>query len=126
MPPSIQQRRLTNALRPWIGKICHVYLDDIVIWSDSMEEHIQNVRTIMGALRDSRLYVNERKTHLFCYEIEFLGHRISLSGIEADNKKVSKILDWPIPTSSTEVRRFLGLVRYLNVFLQSWLASRRS
>lgn len=48
--PAIHQRRVTLALRPYIGKICHIYLDDIVIWSNSIEEHEQNVATILGAL----------------------------------------------------------------------------
>ena len=111
--PSIHQRRVTNALRSFIGKICHIYLDDIVIWSETLEEHIKNVRTIMQALQDAKLYVNEKKTNLFCTNIFFLGHRISEAGIEADGAKVSKIVDWPTPTSGTEVRQFLGLVRYI-------------
>ena len=115
--PSIHQRRVTNALRKYIGKICHVYIDDIVIWSDSVDEHIRNVKLIMEALREAKLYVNKKKTKLFCNEIKFLGHRISRAGIEADNDKVSKILDWPSPKSATDVRRFLGLVRYLSAFL---------
>ncbi len=71
----------------------------------------------MHALRAAKLYVNEKKTHLFCHEIKFLGHRISQAGIEADNDKVAKILEWPTPRSATDVRQFLGLVRYLNAFL---------
>ena len=115
--PSIHQRRVTNALRPYIGKICHVYIDDIVIWSNSVDEHIKNVETIMAALAEAKLYVNRKKTKLFCTEIKFLGHRISRAGIEADNDKVDKILKWPQPSSSTDVRRFLGVVRYLSAFL---------
>ena len=115
--PAIHQRRVTNALREYIGKICHIYLDDIVVWSDSLEEHIVNVRKIMEALRKAKLYVNEKKTKLFCYEIKFLGHKISHRGIEADGSKVDKILDWPVPKNAGEVRAFLGLVRYLNAFL---------
>jgi RNase H-like domain found in reverse transcriptase/Reverse transcriptase (RNA-dependent DNA polymerase)/Integrase zinc binding domain/Chromo (CHRromatin Organisation MOdifier) domain/Aspartyl protease len=115
--PAIHQRRVTNTLRPLIGKICHIYLDDIVIWSETIDEHIKNTRTVMQALLDAKLYVNEKKTHLFCPSINFLGHRISQSGIEADNSKVSRILEWPAPTSATEVRQFLGLVRYLGAFL---------
>lgn len=115
--PAIQQRRVTNALRAYIGKICHIYLDDIVVWSNNIEEYIINVRKIMEALREAKLYVNEKKTHLFCYEIKFLGHKISQRGIEADESKVSKILDWPVPKNAGDVRAFLGLVRYLNAFL---------
>jgi hypothetical protein len=115
--PAIHQRRVTNVLRRFIGKICHIYLDDIVIWSDTLEEHIANVKTIMGALRDAKLHVNRKKTKLFCDEIDFLGHHISRRGVEADNGKVAKILEWPVPKSAKEVRQFLGLVRYLNAFL---------
>ena len=71
----------------------------------------------MEALRKAKLYANEKKTKLFCYEIKFLGHKISHVGIEADNDKVSKILEWPVPKSVSDVRAFLGLVCYLNAFL---------
>ena len=85
--PSIHQRRVTAALRPYIGKICHVYLDDIVIWSQNIDEHIKNVRLILQALEDAKLYCNPKKTKLFCTEIHFLGHRISAKGIEPDEGK---------------------------------------
>ena len=115
--PAIHQRRVTAALRPFIGKICHVYLDDIVIWSDDLEEHARNVRTILNALENAKLYCNPKKTKLFCTEIHFLGHRISTRGIEPDEGKADWIKNWPTPTSSSDVRSFLGLVRYLSVFL---------
>ena len=115
--PAIHQRRVAMALQKHIGKICHVYLDDIIIWSQTAEEHIRNVKTILNALKNANLYANRNKTSLFCHEINFLGHKISHAGIEADNRKVEKILNWPRPKSATEVRRFLGLVRYLSVFL---------
>ena len=115
--PSIHQRRVTAALRPLLGRICHIYLDDIVIWSNSLDEHDKNVRAVLDALQAAKLYVNPKKTKLFCSEIDFLGHHISSQGIEADSSKVDKILAWPIPTSSTEARSFLGLVRYISAFL---------
>ena len=54
------------ALQKHIGKICHVYLDDIIIWSQDIDEHIRNVCTIMNALRDAKLYINCKKMELFC------------------------------------------------------------
>lgn len=115
--PSIHQRRVTAALRMFIGKICHIYLDDIVIWSQSVEEHKRNVHSILQALRDAKIYMNPKKTELFCFEIDFLGHHISARGIEADSKKTDCIEKWPIPKSATEVKRFLGLVHYIADFL---------
>jgi len=117
--PAIHQRQVMAALRHLIGKMCHIYLDDIVIWSNSMDEHETNIHTVLQALRNTQLYVNLDKTHLFCTNINFLGHHISTCGIKADTKKVDHILSWPIPNSATETRGFLGLVRYIAAFLPS-------
>lgn len=115
--PSVQQRRVTAALRAHIGKICHVYLDDIIIWSEDVEEHEKHLALIFNDLKKAALYCNPRKTKLFQYEVDFLGHRISTRGIQADPKKVDRIAHWPQPKSSTHVRAFLGVVRYLSFLL---------
>lgn len=101
--PSIQQHRVTNVLQPYIGKICHVYLDDIVIWSKSVQKHVKNVHTVMIALRNAKLYCNEKKCKLFSFEINFLGHKISRKGIETNGSKVDKILEWPVPKLAQNV-----------------------
>jgi hypothetical protein len=75
--PSIHQRRMMTALRPFLGKFCHVYIDDIVIWSNSVEEHDHHVRAIMQALKDAKLYCNPKKCSFFLLELDFLGHHIS-------------------------------------------------
>ena len=115
--PAIHQRRVTKALSPLIGKICHIYLDDIVIWSNSIEEHEDNITQVLQALTKAQLYCNPKKTQLFCYELNFLGHTISHRGIEADKSKTDRILNWPVPKSTTQVRQFLGLVRYVAIYL---------
>jgi hypothetical protein len=115
--PAIHQRRVTGALRHLIGKICHVYLDDIIIWSQDVDEHVRNIRQVLQALKDARMYVNPKKTKLFQHEVVFLGHRISERGIEADYSKINKILDWPVPKSAKEMRAFLGVVRFIANFL---------
>lgn len=115
--PSTHQWRMVAALRPWIGKICHVYLDDIIIWSANVTEHIRNVETILQALREASLYCSLKKTSLFCTSINFLGHRISTDGIQADSSKAAKISAWPVPKMASDVRQFLGLVWYLSAFL---------
>jgi hypothetical protein len=97
--PAIHQRRVTKALGNLLGSICHIYLDDIVIWSNSLQEHEINVRRVLKALEDHHLYCNPKKSNLFCTEINFLGHHISARGIEADNSKTERIMSWPIPKS---------------------------
>ncbi len=115
--PSTHQCRMYQALRPYIGSICHVYLDDIIIWSQTIEEHRRNVATILSALRTNQLYCSLKKTDLFCVELNFLGHHISRDGVTPDGSKVEKILKWPTPASASDVRSFLGLVRYISNFL---------
>ncbi|KAF7771080.1 hypothetical protein Agabi119p4_7054 [Agaricus bisporus var. burnettii] len=115
--PAIHQRRINKALRAHIGKICQAYIDDIVIWSHTLSEHETNVRLILSTLQQAGLYCNLKKTKLFCTEINFLGHHISSDGIRADDRKAEKIVNWPIPQNAKDVRQFLGLVRYVAVFL---------
>ncbi|GJE98689.1 polyprotein [Phanerochaete sordida] len=115
--PATHQRRMFQALRHLVGTICHVYLDDIVIWSQTLDEHRANVELVLDALRENSLFASRKKTQLFADEIKFLGHIISARGIEADGSKVEKVLNWPIPRNTTDVRAFLGLVRYLDKFL---------
>ncbi len=115
--PSTHQRRMYSALRQYIGNICHVYLDDIIIWSQTLEEHKQNVETILNALRKNNLFCSLKKTDLFCVDLTFLGHHISRDGITPDGSKVDKVVSWPTPKSAQDVRSFLGLVRYISNFL---------
>jgi len=115
--PAIHQRRVTAALRSLIGKICHIYLDDIIIWSDTVKDHIRDVQAVFATLKVAKLYINEKKTNLFQTELKFLGHKISACGIEADEKKADTIMAWPRPKTATQMRAFIGLVRYLLAFL---------
>jgi RNase H-like domain found in reverse transcriptase/Reverse transcriptase (RNA-dependent DNA polymerase) len=115
--PAIHQQRMTAALREHIGKICHIYLDDIIIWSNTIAEHIQHIDTVIKALQKARLYCNPNKCKFFQEEVDFLGHHISQRGIKPNSSKIDKVLNWPVLKSMTDVRGFLGLVRYVSVFL---------
>lgn len=101
--PSTHQRRVTDALRHLIGVICHVYMDDIIIWSQTLEEHARNVAAVLDALRAAKLYCNPKKSELFCTKVEFLGHVIDPNGIHVDPRKVDRILNWPQPTHAKAV-----------------------
>ena len=108
---------MTAALHEYIGRFCHVYIDDIVIWSDNLEEHEKHVDLIMLALCQSHLYLNGKKCQFFLTELDFLGHHVSTHGIEPQLSKCDKIMRWPTPRSATDIRSFLGLVRYIMTFL---------
>ncbi|KAJ2913109.1 hypothetical protein MD484_g7300, partial [Candolleomyces efflorescens] len=115
--PQIHQRRMRRALAKYIGKFCHVYLDDIIVWLSSLQEHVQNLRRILSAIRSHKLFLNAKKSVFCATEISFLGHVIGRDGIRPDGSKVDRIHRWPVPQSAKDVRRFLGLVRYLDPFL---------
>lgn len=115
--PQIHQRRMTRALRKYIGRFCHVYLDDIIVWSNLLREHQEHLRLIMLAIQRHKLFLNRRKSVFCATEIHFLGHIISREGIKPDGSKVDRISNWPVLTCAKDVRRFLGLVRYLDPFL---------
>lgn len=117
--PSVQQRRVTHALRDYIGKFCHVYLDDIIIWSQSEDEHEEHIRLILAALRKDRLYCNPKKCMFFQESLDFLGYHISRKGVSAQDSKVAAVTNFPRPKSAEEVRRFLGLVRFIAGFLEN-------
>ena len=72
---------------------------------------------MLEALHKAKLYCNPKKCEFFLLELEFLGHRISARGIEVSSSKVDKVLNWPIPHNTTEVRSFLGLVHYIAWYL---------
>ncbi|PPQ83763.1 hypothetical protein CVT24_007449, partial [Panaeolus cyanescens] len=115
--PAIHQRRVAEALREEINDICWLYLDDVAGRASTIDELENNNRRILTRFREAKLFLNPKKSKLFCTQIDFLGHKISAAGIEACNKKVNKILNWPVPKSAKQARSFLGLTRYLSNFL---------
>ena len=112
--PATHQHHVTMALKDLIRCICHVYLDDIIIWSQTLAEH---EHMVLKALWTVHLYCSLKKSLSFNTELNFLGHTISQCRIEADGSKIECILNWPMPTNTKEVWQFLGLVWYISAFL---------
>lgn len=122
--PVMHQRWVMLALQELIGKICHVYLDNIIIWLSLLMEHKKNVSMVLEALTKAQLYCSMKKSCLFTSYVDFLGHHISEKGIEVDSVKVARILNWLAPKTAKHIHQFLGLVRYIADFLPSlvsWL-----
>jgi len=115
--PLIHQCHMITALQHLIRKICHVYLDYIIIWSNSVAEHTAHINMVMKTLTASKLHLNPVKCTFYLLEVDFLGHHISACGIKPNSSKVEKILNWPVPKSTTDVCAFMGLVRYVAAFL---------
>ena len=101
--PPIHQRWMNSALREHIGKFCHIYINDIIIWSNSIDEHKRHINIIMKVLKSAKLFCNKKKCKFFLLKLDFLGHHISVCRIKPNASKVQQILDWPTPQNSTDV-----------------------
>ena len=111
------QRYMNYVLRDYIGRFCAVYIDDIIIWSNSIKEHEEHIQLILEALRKEGIRANKKKSVLFADEIAFLGHKISSRDIEVDQDKVAKIFTSRTPKSATDIKEFNGLVNYIAQFI---------
>ena len=115
--PSTFQRLMTWVFRDFIGKFVHVYLDDIFVFSNTIEEHQEHLRLVFERLREVQLYLKAEKCDLYSNRMECLGHWIDDEGIHADEDKMSRIRDWRTPRNYNDIERFLGLVNYVSPFM---------
>jgi hypothetical protein len=115
--PATFQRFMNWILREYIGRFCAVYIDDIAIWSSSIEQHKEHIHLILQALRKAGIYVSKPKSTLFTDEIEFLGHIISSTGIQMPEDRVEKIVSAAAPRSPQEIKVFNGLINYVAQFI---------
>lgn len=118
--PSIFQRAMDNILRPYVGKICHIYIDDIIIYSETLEQHIRDIDTIMYELERAHMKISIEKSRLFEKEVEFLGYVISHNVIKTNPEKVKTINDFPLPQTLRQLRSFLGMIGYYRKFIENY------
>ena len=97
-----------------------VYLDDIVIYSEFLEDHLEHLKKVLSKLMGHQLYAKNEKCEFVQQEIMFLGHKVSKGLMKMDERKVQAILDWPPPNKVAELRSFLGLANYYGKFVQGY------
>lgn len=118
--PSIFQRCVNDILYDYIGKFAYVYIDDVLIFSNTPVEHMQHIKQIFHALHSANMKVSNDKSHFFKHETEFLGHIIKHGKITVDPEKIKTIREYQIPKTLKQLRSFLGLAGYYRKFIKDF------
>jgi hypothetical protein len=118
--PATFQRMINHVLREYLDVFVVCYLDDILIFSDSEEDHEEHVHKVLRALQKANLLVNPQKSEFHKTEVLFLGHKVSPGEIRMDPKKLEAVKDWKEPENVKEVQSFLGFANYYRRFLRNF------
>lgn len=118
--PSTFMRLMHEVLKPFLGKFVVVYLDDILIYSRSLQDHLSHLRRVFEVLREKKLYAKLEKCYFLVPSVTFLGYVVSKDGVSVDQSKVEAIKTWPAPTTASEVRSFHGLASFYRRFVKNF------
>jgi hypothetical protein len=103
---------MNKVFMEYLNNFVMVFIDDILVYSRSEEEHEEHLRLALQKLREYRLYVKLSKCEFWMKQVVYLGHIISKGGISMDPSKVQDVLSWNTPTSVSDIRSFLGFAGY--------------
>ena len=123
--PATFQRLMNNVLTGLIGIRCLVYLDDIVLFGETVEEHNSKLRDVFDRLRKHNLKLQPDKCEFLKQELSYLGHIVSANGVKPDPNKVEAVVRFPTPINATQIKSFLGLAGYYRRFIQNFSAIAR-
>ena len=111
---------MNRVFGPYLDKFVIVFTNDILVYSGSLEEHVEHLRTVLQILRERQLYAKFSKCQFWLDKVAFLGHVISTKSISVDPQKIESIVHWKPPTNVSEVRSFLGLAGYYKKFVEGF------
>lgn len=118
--PAVFQAVMNRVFSKYLNRFVCIYLDDILVFSRTKEEHYEHIELVLQTLQAESLKANMKKCDFFKPELVFLGHVVTCQGLKPDPAKVSTVVDWPTPKSVYEVRSFLGLANYFRRYIQSY------
>ncbi|XP_050365527.1 uncharacterized mitochondrial protein AtMg00860-like [Argentina anserina] len=117
------QRLMNKLFHPYLDRFVVVYLDDIVVYSKTLQEHVEHLREVLKVLWENQLYIKMDKCSFAKPEVSFLGHKIKDGKLMMEDCKVHSIQEWEPPTKVHDLRSFLGLVNYYRRFIKGYSAT---
>ncbi|KAJ9557239.1 hypothetical protein OSB04_011853 [Centaurea solstitialis] len=118
--PAVFMDLMNRVCRPYLDKFVIVFIDDILIYSQSKEDHEQHLRLVLELLKAEKLYAKFSKCEFWIREVHFLGHVVNKEGIHVDPAKIEAVKKWDAPKTPTEIRQFLGLAGYYRRFIANF------
>jgi hypothetical protein len=118
--PATFQCIMNSVFAPFVRKFVLVFMDDILVYSKSLAEHVEHLKLVFQLLKDHQFFVKLSKCSFAQPKLEYLGHIISDQGVATDPEKTKVMLAWPVPASATELRGFLGLTGYYRKFVKGY------
>jgi hypothetical protein len=111
---------MNKGFMEYLDKFNVVFINDILIFSKTVEEHEEHLRLVLAKLRSNQLYAKFSKCEFWLTEVTFLEHVISAGGVSVDPGKLKDVLNWMPPTTASEIRSFLGLAGYYRQFIKDF------
>ena len=111
---------MNRVFKQYLELFVIVFIDDILIYSRSEEEHASHLRVVLQTLKERQLFAKFSKCEIWLESIAFLGHIISSEWIRVDSQKIEVVKQWPRPTSTIDIRSFLGIAGYYRRFVEGF------
>ncbi|GFW44986.1 retrovirus-related Pol polyprotein from transposon 17.6 [Trichonephila clavipes] len=118
--PATFERMMDNLLRHFKWTMCLCYLDDIIVFSETFEDHLIRLRLVLKCLQEAGLKLNSKKCLFAAQEVKILGHLVSSNGVRPDPDKIKAVRNFPTPKNIHDIRSFLGLCSYFRRFIKGF------